>query len=105
MTTQTRAADTRNVSQDLAAYAAKQEEAQEDIDVWPQNWDAVMLFNRAQTQWRVGMAGATGLDYAGVRTLMDLHSPEDPVDCFERVQVMELETLRAMDERREVTGA
>lgn len=35
-----------------------------DVDVWPEHWDILMLFSRYNTQWRVGMAGAAGLDYS-----------------------------------------
>jgi len=34
-----------------------------EVDVWPEHWDVVMLFRRYSSQWRVGMAGAAGLDY------------------------------------------
>jgi len=31
--------------------------------------EALRLWRHAQTQWRVGFGGATGLDYAGVAAL------------------------------------
>lgn len=33
-----------------------------DVDVWEDNWDVLHLFSKYDTQWRIGMAGATGLD-------------------------------------------
>lgn len=33
----------------------------------PENWDALMAFLAAQTQWRVGPGGYVGLDYPAVR--------------------------------------
>jgi hypothetical protein len=33
------------------------------VEIWPENWPAWVLFNRMSTQWRVGMGGASGLDY------------------------------------------
>ncbi len=39
-----------------------------DFDVLPENWDTVLAFLAAQTQWRHGPDGRLeGLDYAGVR--------------------------------------
>lgn len=35
--------------------------------LWPEHEPALLLWAAVQTQWRTGMAGATGLDYAGVR--------------------------------------
>jgi hypothetical protein len=34
------------------------------FEVLPENWEAVQMFMRCQTQWRTGMAGLIGLDYA-----------------------------------------
>ena len=34
--------------------------------MWPCNLHAWGLWQELQTQWRVGMAGATGLDYTAV---------------------------------------
>ena len=33
----------------------------------PENWDVLMAFLAAQTQWRIGAAGFTGLDYLAAR--------------------------------------
>lgn len=37
-------------------------DAQETVEVWDENWDVIHLFAKFSTQWRVGMAGAIGLD-------------------------------------------
>jgi hypothetical protein len=56
-----------------------------------------------QTQWRVGMSGATGLDYAGVRAWLD----EDGIDGDERrdlwrcIVAAERSTLSVWSEQRE----
>jgi hypothetical protein len=41
--------------------------------LWPQNLPAFNLWLALQTQWRYGFACATGLDYAGVAIVMQLH--------------------------------
>jgi hypothetical protein len=59
------------------------------------------LYAAVQTQWRVGMAGATGLDYAGVETAARLRgTPLDP-DTFDALQLCERAALAAMNERRQ----
>jgi hypothetical protein len=37
-----------------------------EVEVWEENWRAVDLYRRVSTQWRVGAAGAVGLDYGVV---------------------------------------
>lgn len=44
--------------------------------LWPCNREAWIHWQEVQTQWRVGMAGATGLDYAGVRAYLHELSPK-----------------------------
>lgn len=53
---------------------APPEVAEPDGDVvylWPECVDAWNHWQQLQTQWRAGPAGATGLDYAGVRAYLD----------------------------------
>jgi hypothetical protein len=65
----------------------------EDLEIWPENWASVEVFSALQTQWRVGMAGPTGLDYAALPVVMDLLEVELRAECFAGVQVMEAEAL------------
>ena len=70
-------------------------------DIWPENWAALEVFSALQTQWRVGMAGPTGLDYAGVRAVMDLQAiPSDAHPAlFQDLQALEREHLAVSAER------
>lgn len=52
----------------LLATAAKKEAA---FDVWPENWAAFLLFESIRTQWWVGPAGATGLNYLVLYAKLD----------------------------------
>lgn len=65
----------------------------DELEVWPENWDAVEVFGALQTQWRIGMAGPTGLDYAVLPAVMELFEVAHRADCFAGVQVMETEAL------------
>ena len=57
--------------------------------VWPENWDAVVMFNRLQTQWRTGPRGRVGLDYGAVQWLFSLCSVDQPLALLEDLQIME----------------
>lgn len=63
--------------------------------VWPCNWQAVQLFIGVSTQWRVGMSGATGLDYSAVAAVMACSNikRKKRKSLLEKIRLMELEVL------------
>lgn len=67
--------------------------------LWPENEDAINLFCSISTQWRVGMAGPTSLDYNVLFTLMGLKnlSYEKHCELFNDIRVIESEALKAMN--------
>jgi len=74
----------------------------EEIEVWPENWPAINFFlEYCATQWRTGMAGATGLDYTAVlaciRTLGLARDKRD--ELFADVRTLERGALEAMGEK------
>jgi hypothetical protein len=72
----------------------------EDFEVWPENWDAVQMFLRCQTQWRTaGMGGVLGLDYVAVSWLLRLYRVRDQRAVLEDLQTMEAAVLEAMAEK------
>lgn len=70
-----------------------------DFEVWEENWQVVEMFLRLQTQWRVGMSGLIGLDYAVAEWLFRLYSVTQPVSVLEDLQVMESAVLTAVAKR------
>lgn len=56
-----------------------------------------------QTQWRVGHAGATGLDYAGVRAYLDEAdlAPDERRSVFAGIRACEIATLEVWADERE----
>ena len=54
------------------------------------------------TQWRIGMSGATGLDYNVLPAVMRLQSipRKDWPDTFECVRVLEAEAMTVMSEQQ-----
>jgi hypothetical protein len=86
--------------EDAAAFGLKlpkpKVKQSNDFEVWEENWDAVMMFLRMQTQWQVSMSGYVGLKYEvllGTGGLCDLYNVEDHKDLFERLQIMEASAL------------
>ena len=72
------------------------------MEVWPDNHAAFILFNNLSTQWRVGMGGPTGLDYAAVYPLLDraAKDPQEWGELFSDIQVMEGAALKQIGENR-----
>lgn len=70
-------------------------------EIWPENEAAFDLFARLQTQWRTGMNGPTGLDYAVLPAMMSLHdiAQADRAQLFDNLQVMEYEALRVFNDK------
>jgi hypothetical protein len=69
-----------------------------DVDIWPDNATAVNVFIAMSTQWRVGVAGATGLDYSALPTVMRLVGVPrgEQSDVFDSLRTMEDAALAAM---------
>lgn len=75
-----------------------------DVEVFPENWSAFVLFEQMQTQWRVGFGGRTGLDYDVLFKLLDRHDFADATDwndMFADIRVMELAALELFAEQRD----
>lgn len=73
------------------------------VEVWPQNWRAFLVFAGLGTQWRVGMNGATGLDYSAVWATLNalVKSAQKRKKIFAQIRVMESAALELMSERRD----
>lgn len=71
------------------------------VEVMPCNWKTLLLFTAMQTQWRVGMNGATGLDYAALPVVAKGERIRLTPRRISGLRVMEAEALRVMNERRQ----
>lgn len=78
------------------------DDSDNEVGVWECNADAYYVFRSMATQWRVGMAGATGLDYAAMPVVMDMVGVrrKNRPDVFESVRIMEEEALTTWAERK-----
>lgn len=74
------------------------EEASEPTPIWPDNLVAYNAFVALLSQWRVGAAGATGLDYTAIPVVLDmLGTPKvDWPNVFADIRVMEDAALEQM---------
>ena len=70
-----------------------------DFEVWEENWQAVEMFLRCQTQWRTTMSGLLGLDYGAVAWILRLYEVEDQRAVLEDLQIMEAAAMAKLNER------
>ena len=72
--------------------------AADPVEVWPENWGAYSVLCAMDTQWRIGMAGPTGLDYAALPVAIRMvgASRADWTQLMADVRVMEGAALRSM---------
>jgi hypothetical protein len=88
---------------EAAAYGLTVEEASGPaVEIWPDNLETVNVFIAMMTQWRTGYAGATGLDYAALPSVMQFCgvARKARADVFDGLRVMESAALAAMYEAR-----
>lgn len=70
----------------------------ETVEIWPCNVNAVNAFVAMGTQWRIGPAGAYGLDYAVLPHVLRLTLIPRPAwaEVFESIRVLEGAALEEM---------
>ncbi|MFX2636062.1 DUF1799 domain-containing protein [Enterobacter hormaechei] len=88
-------------AEDLAPYGLTPDDYDDKIvDVWPDVWPAFRVFQSVSTQWRMGMGGATGLDYNVLPWVMRLHAVDDEATALSDLQIMERTALKIMHKER-----
>lgn len=90
----------------LAMFGLREEDYEDTegiVEIYEDNWDTFNLFNAMSTQWRVGMSGATGLDYNVIPILSpSLDIPDSEMkDVIFGLRIMESEAMKTMAEERE----
>lgn len=80
----------------------KQSNKDEHFVVYQENWDAVQIFMKGQTQWNVSMSGLVGFKYeifilAG--GLFDVYDVEDKRNTLEGLQVMEAAAMSLLNKK------
>lgn len=72
------------------------DQADEDVEVWPEHQHPLAIFSAVLTQWRMGPGGPIGLDYGvlDARLARRLRLTEQALDAaFSDLQVMEAAAL------------
>lgn len=84
------------VTQDDDDGGDKPEPQRDLCYLWPENVDTFNIWCKLQTQWRVGMSGASGLDYTAVaaylRDVVGVKKKDLP-ERFEEIRAMEVAAL------------
>jgi len=84
-----------------------EEAKEEDLDIYPDNVQAVHVYVEMLTQWRVGPSGSIGLDYRALETIPAVRRIKDEdeyEDLFSSLQTMERATLKHYREQKDVTS-
>ena len=79
-------------------------DSSETCHLWPENLLPWECWHAVQTQWRIGMGGATGLDYTAVLAYLKDGKGlpgKERREVFGLIQLCERETLRVWAEKRE----
>ena len=100
-----RARDNVELAADLGRFGADDliDEIDDDNDLFPvlrRNWLTIELFLQLQTQWRVGMGGITGFDYAAIEAACRMGGLKMNKTRFNNLQIMEGAVLKALSEKR-----
>jgi len=82
-----------------------QEEEAPAVPAFEENRQAIELFLLLKTQWRVGMAGPIGLDYAGLRAGAAMAGKRLTPALFEDLRQMEAGALDGFAELRAIREA
>ena len=83
---------------ELEGTGLSQDDYSESAELWPENWPIFSAFNRVSTQWNVGMAGPTGLQYLVVFDWLDRlgYKGAEWHEAFDEIRLMEGAALEAM---------
>lgn len=73
------------------------------VIAWEETWPIWQLWDRIGNQWRVGVGGATALDYNPMFTLLERMEleQEDYDSLFDGIRSIEAEVLSIWAEQRE----
>ena len=83
---------------ELEVAGLTRDEVATSCEIWPENLQAYELFCAMDTQWRIGMAGPTGLDYGVLPVALRMigAARADWQQLMADVRVMESAALCAM---------
>ncbi|WP_420867776.1 DUF1799 domain-containing protein [Achromobacter denitrificans] len=86
----------------MAAFGLTPDDVAGDpVEIWPENEAAFMLFLSLRSQWRIGMGGATGLDYCALFHKMDRLDlgPDQYEELEDQVRILEFAALEEINRK------
>lgn len=78
-------------------------QADEDFEVFEDNWPTIEMWLRLQTQWRTSFGGLIGLDYVAARFLFEIYEIEDRKSMMDGIIIMERAALKIISEDKNGT--
>ena len=81
----------------LPAELLQESEGYKAVEIYPDNSATVSVFCDMATQWRVGPAGLTGMDYKALPVVLNMRGikRDGREDLFDGLRVMERAVLNA----------
>lgn len=83
-------------------WMPKTTEPPKEFELWPENADAVIMYQRCGKLWRIDtMGGLLGLDRPGIESLMRmmLIKPKDRLGLLDKLTIIEDEAMRIINGR------
>ena len=72
---------------------------EDNIEIWEENWEIVIMFLRLSTQWNCSMSGLIGLKYEVLEWFCRLYLVDDARAMLEGIQIMERAALNVINEK------
>lgn len=75
--------------------------ADDEVGVWPDNWQTILVFADMLTQWNIGMNGAIGLRYEALPLVLEMHGvvADQRREVFDGLRVMERAAVQQINGR------
>lgn len=75
--------------------------AEELVEVWPDNWNAFTIFEDLSTQWLAGPGGPIGLNYGSIEPVLGFRGIKrnQRKTIFDDLRIMETAALKQMTEK------
>ena len=85
---------------ELNAFGLSSADFEQDaVEIWPDCLEAYAIFDDMNTQWRIGMNGATGLDYSALPIVLDANNVKISKELLSDLRIMEVAALKEMNKK------
>ena len=85
---------------ELNAFGLSSADFEQDaVEIWPDCLEVYAIFDDMNTQWRIGMNGATGLDYSALPIVLDANNVKISKELLSDLRIMEVAALKEMNKK------